>query len=267
MSESLLAVAGAAWSATGTAQKLAHMQVLAEALPCPGSRIGECTGLVDSAEPGRPQQPVLIGQAGVPRRGLGSRQGRAAFFHALAHIEFTAINLALDAALRYPGLPEAYYRDWLGVAVEEAGHFRLLQGHVGTLDCSYGALPAHSGLWEVAAASAGQVLHRMALVPRVLEARGLDVSPPMIARLLAVGDTAGAAILQRILADEVGHVAIGSRWFHWLCGERGLRPGATFLGIVREHFRGSIRGPLNLEARRQAGFSEEELEALERPAS
>lgn len=214
------------------------------------------------AQPGRPQRPELVHPNAVPRRRLGSAQGRAALVHAVAHIEFNAINLALDAALRFADMPAAYYYDWLSVAADEACHFQLLKQRLDQLDTVYGDLPAHNGLWEMAEATAHDPLLRMALVPRVLEARGLDVTPGMIERLLAVGDEETVAALRIILREEEGHVAIGSRWFQYLCAQRGLEPQATFLALLREHYRGQIAGPFNHDARLRCGFSEAEMEQL-----
>lgn len=213
-------------------------------------------------QPGRPAQPELVHPNSVPRRRLGSDKGRAALVHAVAHIEFNAINLALDAALRFAHMPEAYYRDWLSVAEDEARHYELLAKRLADLDCRYGDLPAHNGLWEMAMATSSDVMMRMALVPRVLEARGLDVTPGMIERLLSAGDEQTVAALRVILAEEERHVAIGSHWFQWVCKQRDLPPQATFLQLLREHYQGQIAGPFNEDARLRAGFSEEEMQAL-----
>jgi uncharacterized ferritin-like protein (DUF455 family) len=218
---------------------------------------------VQAVEPGRPERPVLVPPRALVKRSLGNPQGRAALLHAVAHIEFNAMNLAWDAIYRFRGMPPAYYRDWIRVAEEEAVHFRLLSAHLGSLDYRYGDFPAHNGLWEMAQETAYDVMARMALVPRVLEARGLDVTPAMIARLRSAGDLDAAAILERILADEVGHVAAGSRWFRYCCERRRLEPGATFWSLLRQHLRGTIKGPINREARRRAGFSDDELTLLE----
>lgn len=213
-------------------------------------------------QPGRPVQPELVHPNSVPRRRLGSDKGRAALVHAVAHIEFNAINLALDAALRFADMPEAYYRDWLSVAEDEARHYELLAKRLADLDCCYGDLPAHNGLWEMAMATSSDVMMRMALVPRVLEARGLDVTPGMIGRLISAGDEQTVAALRVILAEEERHVAIGSHWFQWICKQRDLPPQATFLHLLREHYQGQIAGPFNEDARLRAGFSEEEMQAL-----
>lgn len=212
--------------------------------------------------PGRPEQPRLVDASRVPKRKLGSARGRAALVHAVAHIEFNAINLALDAVYRFRGMPRAYYADWLSVAADEVRHFRLLVGRLRSMGMNYGDLPAHNGLWEMAENTADSCLVRMALVPRVLEARGLDVTPGMIERLQAVDDHETVAAFQTILAEEVRHVAIGTRWFHYCCAEAGLDPEATFLELLDTRYSGAVRGPFNFEARYLAGFSVDEMEAL-----
>ena len=214
-------------------------------------------------EPGRPDDPALVPPRLLPRRGLRDLRGRVALLHAVAHIEFNAINLALDAVQRFPKLPAAFHGDWIGVAEEEARHFGLIRERLQALGADYGDLPAHDGLWQMAVKTTGDPLQRMALVPRVLEARGLDVTPGMMARLRGAGDDESADALAVILRDEVGHVAIGSRWFRWLCATRGLDPTTTYLSLLAEHFNGQVRCPLNLEARRRAGFDEAELAALQ----
>ena len=211
---------------------------------------------------GRPERPRLVPPARLPRRGLGSRQGRAAFVHAIAHIEFNAINLAWDAVARFDGMPEGFYRDWAAVAADEARHFQLLAAHLDRLGSAYGDFDAHDGLWQAAMDTADDCLRRMALVPRVLEARGLDVAPEMIERLQAAGDERGADILRLILREEVAHVATGTRWFRYLCARRGLDPDDTFLALVARHMPGAGKGRLHVDARRAAGFSEVELAAL-----
>jgi uncharacterized ferritin-like protein (DUF455 family) len=213
--------------------------------------------------PGRPARPVLVHPRDVPRRGLGSVEGRAAFLHAIAHIEFNAINLALDAVYRFRGLPRAFVADWLQVADDEARHFALLSARLAELGHAYGDFAAHDGLWEMATKTADSDRARMALVPRVLEARGLDVTPAMIARLRDVGDDASAAILETILREEVAHVAAGSRWFRWCCERDGLAPGREFVRLVREVARSNVRPPFNREARLAAGFDADELATLE----
>ncbi len=210
--------------------------------------------------PGRPARPELVPPQKVERRGsLQHPAGRAVLIHALAHIEFNAINLALDAVWRFAGMPAAYYRDWLQVADEEALHFTLLAAHLGKLGFAYGDFPAHNSLWEMADRTAGDVLARMALVPRTLEARGLDASPVVRTRLADAGDAEAAAIIDIILRDEVGHVAIGNRWYRWLCAARGLDPVATYAELAERHQAPRLRPPFNLAARRAAGFDDDEL--------
>ncbi|HEX7113121.1 MAG TPA: ferritin-like domain-containing protein [Mizugakiibacter sp.] len=212
--------------------------------------------------PGRPARPRLVEPRQLPQRGLGSAEGRAALVHAVAHIEFNAINLAWDAVYRFRGMPADYYRDWVGVAADEARHFEMLAARLGELGHAYGDFDAHNGLWQMAEKTAHSALARMALVPRVLEARGLDVTPGMIARLRAVGDDATVGLLEVILREEVAHVAAGTRWFRWCCDRDGLAPRATFERLLVEHMRQGLKGPFNLEARRAAGFSEDELRSL-----
>jgi uncharacterized ferritin-like protein (DUF455 family) len=214
--------------------------------------------------PGQPDQPELIPPQQVPRRRADTLAGRAALIHALAHIEFNAINLALDAAHRFAGLPPAYYADWLRVADEEASHFDLLNAHLATLGHTYGDFPAHNGLWEMALRTAEDPLVRMALVPRVLEARGLDATPLIVGKLKAAQDLRMVEILGVIERDEIGHVAIGSHWFEHLCRARGLEPAATFRRLLVEYDAPPLKPPFNLEARRQAGFSQPELDWLSR---
>ena len=214
--------------------------------------------------PGRPAQPDLVPPLAVQRRSMRSVEGRAALLHALAHIEFNAINLALDALWRYAGMPNAYYADWLQVAAEEAHHYTLLAAHLATQGVAYGDFSAHNSLWDMAEKTAGDVLARMALVPRTLEARGLDASPPVRAKLAQAGDLAAAAILDIILRDEIGHVAIGNRWYGWLCAQRSLEPVATYAALALRYKAPPLRGPFNLDARRAAGFSELELAQLGR---
>lgn len=205
-------------------------------------------------EPGRPERPELLPPQAMPRRDLNGPEGHAALIHALCHIEFTAINLALDAAYRFQGLPDGYYADWLKVAAEEVLHFRLLRDHLRGLGHDYGDLPAHGGLWESAMATAHDPLARMAVIPRYFEARGLDVTPGIQAKLRGYGDAAGAGILDIVLRDEIGHVAAGDRWFRHLCGQRGLDPVAEWRRQIAAAHLSVPRGPFNVEARAKAGF-------------
>ena len=211
---------------------------------------------------GHPDKPELVDPSQVKRRRLGSEAGRAALIHAIAHIEFNAINLALDAVYRFRDMPRQYYYDWLSVAEDEARHYQLLQNRLQMMGQAYGDFPAHNGLWEMAQRTADDCLKRMALVPRVLEARGLDVTPGMIERLEAAGDPETSRILNVILEEEVRHVQIGSHWFRVCCDQRGLEPETTFLALLREHFSGTLRGPFNTPARMQAGFTQREMDAI-----
>ena len=213
-------------------------------------------------KPGRPVRPRLVAPRLLPQRGLGSPEGRAAFLHAIAHIEFNAINLAWDAVCRFRDMPWEFHADWVAVAVDEARHFTWLQTRMAELGAVYGDFDGHDGLWQMAVRTRDCCRARMALVPRVLEARGLDVTPTMIARLQAVGDHASAEILERILREEIPHVAAGSRWFVWCCRRDGLDPLTEFRRLLAEHGQGVVRGPFNLSARRAAGFSDAELLAL-----
>ncbi|MDE2158711.1 MAG: ferritin-like domain-containing protein [Burkholderiales bacterium] len=217
--------------------------------------------------PGRGARPPLVPHAQLARRSMASAAGRAALIHALAHIEANAVNLALDIVWRFAGMPAAFYRDWIVVAQEEALHYTLLREHLRTLGHGYGDFPAHDALWEMAAQTRNDLLARVALVPRTLETRGLDATPPLRAKLVKAGDARAGAILDLILRDEIGHVALGNRWFRWLCAERGLDPIAAYAELAARHHAPRPRGPFNLEARRAAGFTEDELEALQPDAA
>ncbi|MDX1914672.1 MAG: ferritin-like domain-containing protein [Methylophilus sp.] len=212
--------------------------------------------------PGRPAKPGLVSPLTVEKRSMRTIEGRATLIHALAHIEFNAINLALDAIWRFAHMPETYYRDWLKVAAEEAYHFNLLNAHLTTMGYTYGDFSGHNSLWEMVERTQEDVLARMALVPRTMEARGLDASPALRNKLAQAGDTAAAEILDIILRDEIGHVAIGNYWFNWLCGQRKLNAIATYEALCQQFSAPKLRPPFNIEARRKAGFSEEELSRL-----
>jgi uncharacterized ferritin-like protein (DUF455 family) len=214
--------------------------------------------------PGRPVRPELVEPRRLARRSMQSSEGRATMLHAIAHIEFNAINLALDAVWRFAELPLEYYGDWLKVASEEAYHFGLLSTRLADFERAYGDFPAHDGLWEMCERTARDALARMALVPRTLEARGLDASPPIRARLAQAGDIASAEILDIILRDEIGHVRIGNRWFRHLCAQAELDPLEAYAALAERYHAPRLRGPFNLDARRAAGFDEAELDALER---
>lgn len=212
--------------------------------------------------PGRPSTPRLVPAKQVPRRNLHSATGRAALLHAVTHIEFNAINLALDAVWRFAHLPEAFYGDWIRVAAEEAHHFSLLQAHLHSLGHQYGDFDAHDGLWAMTRQTAGDVVARMALVPRTLEARGLDATPAMRERLLRSGDAPAAAILDVILRDEIGHVAVGNHWYRWLCAREGLDPLQHYARLCVQYRAPRLKGPFNYEARARAGFTPAELHTL-----
>jgi uncharacterized ferritin-like protein (DUF455 family) len=235
-------------------QKVALSRVLAQDWQNGAIGVGSAA---PPSRPARPALPLLLPPRDMPkRRNFGSPAGRTALLHALANIELNAIDLAWDILARFgdPGLPHGFYDDWVGVAAEEAEHFALLAGRLMALGAAYGDLPAHDGLWEAAAATAHDLLARLAVVPLVLEARGLDVTPEMILRLERAGDGASAAVLRHIYQDEIGHVAVGLRWFDWLSRRRGLDPAAAFHDCVRRHFTGALKSPFNRAARDAAGF-------------
>jgi uncharacterized ferritin-like protein (DUF455 family) len=212
--------------------------------------------------PGRPERPLLVHPARVPRRSPAKPEGLAALLHAIAHIEFNAINLALDAVWRFEGMPEAFHHDWLLVAAEEALHFTLLADHLQSLGHDYGDFEAHDGLWSMCEKTKDDIGARMALVPRTLEARGLDATPQIQQKLRQVGTPAALRavdILDVILRDEIGHVAIGNHWYRWLCAREGLDPLAHYRVLVDRYAAPRLHPPFNADARRRAGFSDEEL--------
>jgi len=256
-----------ATAASALARSEPHLKCAAVEALCAASKRGalqiDCAGAIAVPDdPGRPARPLLVHPARVKKRRLGTPTGRAALIHALAHIEFNAINLALDAIARFVGLPPDYYMDWLRVAGEEARHFELLCTRLADLGHAYGDFPAHDGLWEAAYKTRQDVLARMALVPRILEARGLDVTPGLQARLQNVGDNHSAAILDVILRDEIGHVAVGNHWFQYLCVARGLDSQVTFFALCDAYSSKRPQPPFNLDARRRAGFQDAELKML-----
>ena len=246
------------------AQKCALVLALQHAL----KRGAELDSLVAEARsidaPGIPARPLLVHPRELRRRGSGTEAGRLALLHAIAHIEFNAMNLALDAVVRYRGLPQAFYRDWIGVAADEARHFSLLQRRMQESGAAYGDFPAHQGLWDMALRTAHDPLDRMALVPRIMEARGLDVTPGMIGQFKRAGDTKTAEVLELILAEEVDHVKAGTRWYRYLCEQRELDADETWFKRVTHYLGSDIRCPLNYEDRECAGFRQTELEWLER---
>jgi uncharacterized ferritin-like protein (DUF455 family) len=255
----LRAAARAAWACAEPRAKAAAALALEAALARGVLPIDASAAFDDALRPGRPARPGLVHPRGVPSRGVGSDEGRAALLHAIAHIEFNAIDLALDAVWRFAGLPREWYVDWARVAAEEAQHFGLLADELERRGRAYGDFDAHDGLWEMAMRTRGDPLARVALVPRLMEARGLDVTPQIQSRLAQAGDEVGRTILQRILDDEVGHVAIGNRWYAWLCAREALDPVADWDAIARRHGASAPRPPFNREARLRAGFTDAEL--------
>jgi len=221
--------------------------------------------LPQASQPGKPDRPELVRGSKTPRRGFGTSEGRAIMMHAIAHIEFNAINLALDAIQRFANMPDAYYTDWLQVAFEEAYHFELVRAHLRHLGGEYGDYVAHGGLWEMCEKTASDVLQRMALVPRVLEARGLDVTPGIQKKLTQAGDHNAVSILDIILRDEITHVATGNRWYRYCCDQRGLDTVDTFTELLAEFYPKGLMGPYNMVAREQAGFTASELALLNHP--
>ena len=215
-------------------------------------------------DPGRPARPLLVDPRKLQRRSTATEEGRLTLLHAIAHIEFNAINIALDAVYRFRDMPTAFVSDWLLVAAEEASHFQLLQQALLARGSHYGAYRAHRGLWDMVCKTRHDALHRMALVPRVMEARGLDVTPAMIEKFGQVDDGEAVAILRRIYRDEIGHVRIGNHWYAEMCRERAVDPVSTFHDLLDRYMGGRLRGPFNWAARIEAGFDERELAGLER---
>lgn len=243
-----------------------HAKVMATRAAARAWRQGRLDFTFDVAMPARPawpDQPELLPPARMPRRGGGSAHGRIALWHALAHIEFVAIDLALDMAGRFGAqMNREFTGDFLSVAADEAMHFALLDRKLRTLGSYYGALPAHGGLWEAAAGTAHDVMARLAIVPMVLEARGLDVTPATLDRVQAQGDANGAKILSRILDDEIRHVGIGTKHFIACCTQSGELPQKRWKSLVSEHFRGAIKPPFNDSARLAAGLSRDFYSAI-----
>lgn len=207
--------------------------------------------------PARPARPQLCRPSDMPKRSKSGLKGRQALVHAIAHIELNAIDLGWDVVARFatPDLPRAFYDDWVRVAEDEARHFHMLAERLKALGAAYGDLPAHDGLWEAATDTADDLAARLALVPMVLEARGLDTTPATVERLTRNGDAATAAIMAEIGAEEVSHVAAGTKWFEYLCGQWGVDPVGAFRELVATRFKGQIKPPFNVEARDRAGMS------------
>jgi uncharacterized ferritin-like protein (DUF455 family) len=260
MSDLRLATLGPLLTADAPAKAAATLALDASLPVDTAAAIAEPAGI-----PARPARPRLVAHTTLKPPPLNTPAGVAALVHAIAHIELNAIDLALDICWRFAGMPEAFYRDWLRIAQEEATHFTLLRGHLLTLGFDYGDFDAHNALWEMAERTKHDLLARIALVPRTLEARGLDASPAVKRKLVGAGDRAAGEILDVILRDEIGHVAAGNRWYRFLCEQRGLDPVATYAELAARHQAPRLRAPFNLEARRAAGFSEAELAALALP--
>ena len=212
--------------------------------------------------PGRPLKPELVLPKLVPKRRMDTSEGRAGLLHSLAHIEFNAMNLALDAIWRFPDMPKEYYEDWLKVAKEEAYHFSLVNAHLHSLGFSYGDFPAHNSLWEMVERTTDSVMARMALVPRTMEARGLDAVPSIRDRFKQIKEARAVEILEIILHDEIGHVLIGNRWFNYLCDKEGVSPISAYRDLAAKYRAPVLKGPFNIEARKKAGFTTEELNLL-----
>ena len=212
--------------------------------------------------PGRPERPELVPPLTVPKRAMHTVVGRHSLLHSLAHIEFNAMNLALDAIWRFADMPAQYYVDWLKVAKEEAYHFSLIEEHLQLLGLAYGDFPAHNSLWEMVERTSDAVIARMALVPRTMEARGLDAVPAIRDRFKQIKDDRVVEILEIILRDEVGHVSIGNQWFNFLCTKENLSPIKAYQDLAKQYRAPALRGPFNLEARKLAGFTVEELSLL-----
>ncbi len=209
------------------------------------------------ARPGRPERPLLVPPRALPKRSVVSAQGRIALIHSLAHIELNAVDLTWDLVGRFArvAMPRSFFDNWVQVGLEEAKHFSLLADHLRSLEASYGDLPAHDGLWQATQETGHDLMARLAILPLVLEARGLDVTPPLIDKLAEQGDTAGAGILEIIYRDERRHVAFGCKWFRFLCDRQGLAPEPTFRRLVIKHFRGPLKPPFNDAARAEAGMT------------
>jgi len=247
--------------ASDVGEKLRLLEILQVQLSA-DAEIDTAMVLEDCLQPGRPVRPLLVEPKALAKRSLSKPEGRAALLHAIAHIEFNAINLACDAVQRFTNMPAEFYRDWASVAVDEARHFGLLQDRLNALGYRYGDFDAHDGLWEMAERTRHSCLERMALVPRLLEARGLDVTPGMIEKLRQAGDVESIAILEVILFEEIRHVAIGSRWFAFCCMQEGKDPEQEFVALLQNIGRGALRGPFNRQARLDSGFSPYELEQI-----
>lgn len=266
MTVSVRDLAGAALAATDLDAKFALVDNLAARWRREELTAGPPSTPVSTDAVGRRDRPVLVAQRQLPPRRYGSVDGRVAILHAVAHIEANAVDLAIDVIHRFgepdiEDLPRTFVDDWVRVAVDEVRHFGWLADRLADHGAAYGDLPAHGGLWSMAVSTAHDLVERMALVPRFLEARGLDVGPPMAAAFEHVGDPESAAIIRRVTEEEIPHVAIGDRWFRWACDRRGLDPVATFAGLLTERNL-RLAPPVDLDLRRRAGFGDDELAAL-----
>ena len=212
--------------------------------------------------PGRPAKPELMAHTSLKSKPLTTPEGRALLLHAIAHIELNAIDLALDVVWRFAGMPEDFYRDWVRIAKEEAKHFLLIQQHLVGMGFDYGHFPAHNSLWEMAERTRADIVARIGLVPRTMEARGLDASPGVKNKLISAGDHAAGRIMDIILEEEIGHVAAGNRWYRYVCETKGLDPISTYRQLIQQYDAPKLKSPYNLQARRLAGFEEEELTYL-----
>ncbi len=215
-----------------------------------------------SAGPGRSARPVLVPHTQLKAKSMATPEGRAMLVHSIAHIELNAIDLALDVVWRFADMPEAFYTDWVRIAQEEAKHFTLLRNHLVAMGFDYGDFPAHNTLWDMAERTQGDLLARIGIVPRTMEARGLDASPGVKNKLVSVGDHRAGEILDIILEEEIGHVAAGNRWYRYLCAQRSLDPVSTYAELIAQYDAPKLRPPFNMAARRLAGFEEAELAAL-----
>jgi uncharacterized ferritin-like protein (DUF455 family) len=256
----VMSVAGAARAVLLAADPRAKvMTARAAARAWRAGRLANAFDLTMPDRPARPDRPELLAPSRMPKRGkIGSERSRIAMLHALAHIEFVAIDLAFDLLGRFgAGFPPAFVDDWMRVGAEESLHFAILDRRLRALGSGYGALPAHDGLWQAAEATVGDALARLAVVPMVLEARGLDVTPATITRFEAVGDIASARLLERIMRDEIRHVGVGVRWFEQACALQRFDPPSHWKRLVTQHFQGMIKPPFNDSARAAAGLTKD----------
>lgn len=246
---------------TDVKEKCDGIKYLCEKLPTI-NKLDHSSQTIDIHTPGLPERLKLVAPKNLAKRGISTVQGRLILMHSIAHIEFNAINLAMDAAYRFRNQPTDFYLDWVRVAADEARHFKLIRQYLNDRGVEYGDYVAHNGLWDMAVRTSHDVVARMALVPRVLEARGLDVTPPMIEKLTNAKDAAAVDILNTIYLDEIEHVKIGSKWFKFHCKDRHLEPRETFIAMVDAHFHGTLQGPFNIPARLLAGFDQDELDSF-----